>query len=58
LIGFIQFLSTRWEGNGINEVGKERETGIIRVRVNPEYFRPSEAVSVDKRANFCSVVNP
>jgi len=31
-----------WEGNGINEVGKERETGIIRVRVNPKYFRPSE----------------
>jgi GDP-D-mannose dehydratase len=58
LIGFIQFLSTRWEGNGINEVGKERETGIIRVRVNPKYFRPSEVVSVDKRANFSSVVNP
>jgi len=51
-------LSTRWEGNGINEVGKEKETGIIRVRVNPKYFRPSEVVSVDKRANFSSVVNP
>lgn len=31
-----------WEGEGINEVGKEKDTGIVRVRVNPKYFRPSE----------------
>lgn len=34
-----------WEGNGLNEVGKEESTHIIRVRVNPKYFRPSEVVS-------------
>ncbi|XP_013779479.1 GDP-mannose 4,6 dehydratase-like [Limulus polyphemus] len=31
-----------WEGSGLEEVGKERETGIVRVRVNPKYFRPAE----------------
>ncbi|XP_035218909.1 GDP-mannose 4,6 dehydratase-like isoform X2 [Stegodyphus dumicola] len=31
-----------WEGSGLNEVGKEKETGAVRVRVNPRYFRPSE----------------
>jgi GDP-D-mannose dehydratase len=34
-----------WEGEGVNEVGKEKESGIIRVRVNPKYFRPTEVVS-------------
>lgn len=31
-----------WENTGLNEVGKEKDTGIIRVRVNPKYFRPAE----------------
>uniref|UniRef100_A0A1B6DLJ7 GDP-mannose 4,6-dehydratase n=2 Tax=Clastoptera arizonana TaxID=38151 RepID=A0A1B6DLJ7_9HEMI len=31
-----------WEGSGVEEVGKEEDTGIIRVRVNPKYFRPTE----------------
>ncbi|XP_044731717.1 GDP-mannose 4,6 dehydratase [Chrysoperla carnea] len=31
-----------WEGEGINEVGKEKDTNIIRIRVNPKYFRPTE----------------
>ncbi|GIX96829.1 GDP-mannose 4,6 dehydratase [Caerostris extrusa] len=31
-----------WEGSGVEEVGKEKETGIVRVRVNPRYFRPTE----------------
>ncbi|CAF4027886.1 unnamed protein product, partial [Rotaria magnacalcarata] len=31
-----------WEGEGINEVGKEKDTGIVRVTVNPKYFRPTE----------------
>ncbi|CAG2104003.1 unnamed protein product [Medioppia subpectinata] len=34
-----------WEGSGVNEVGKDRETGIIRVRVNQKHFRPSEVVT-------------
>lgn len=35
-----------WEGNGLNEVGKEKESGIIRVKVNPKYFRPTEVESL------------
>lgn len=31
-----------WEGEGIQEVGKEKDTGIVRVRVNPKYLRPTE----------------
>lgn len=34
-----------WEGNGVNEVGKEKDSGIIRVKINPKYFRPTEVVS-------------
>lgn len=34
----------RWEGKGVDEVGKEKHTGIVRVRVNSRYFRPSEVV--------------
>lgn len=35
----------RWEGSGLDEIGKEIETGIVRVRVNEKYFRPTEVVS-------------
>lgn len=35
-----------WEGKGINEVGKEKDTGIVRVKINPKYFRPTEVVSI------------
>lgn len=38
-------LTDRWEGNGISEVGTEKSSGIVRVRVNQKYFRPSEVVS-------------
>lgn len=31
-----------WEGSGLEEVGKEKETGTVRVKVNPKYFRPAE----------------
>ena len=31
-----------WEGSGIDEVGKDSNTGTIYVRVNPKYFRPNE----------------
>lgn len=34
-----------WEGKGLDEVGKEESTNIIRVRVNAKYFRPTEVVS-------------
>ncbi|GFT33471.1 GDP-mannose 4,6 dehydratase [Nephila pilipes] len=31
-----------WEGSELEEVGKEKETGIVRVKVNSRYFRPTE----------------
>ncbi|XP_067133454.1 GDP-mannose 4,6 dehydratase [Centruroides vittatus] len=31
-----------WEGSGLNEIGKEKDSGLVRVRVNPKYFRPAE----------------
>jgi GDPmannose 4,6-dehydratase len=31
-----------WEGEGINEVGKDKESGKVLVRIDPKYFRPSE----------------
>ncbi|CAN7991411.1 unnamed protein product [Ixodes hexagonus] len=31
-----------WEGEGLDEVGKDKESGVVRVKVNPKYFRPAE----------------
>ncbi|XP_017772401.1 PREDICTED: GDP-mannose 4,6 dehydratase [Nicrophorus vespilloides] len=31
-----------WEGKDTFEVGKEKDTGIVRVKVNERYFRPTE----------------
>ncbi|XP_013391168.1 GDP-mannose 4,6 dehydratase isoform X2 [Lingula anatina] len=31
-----------WEGKGENEIGRDKATGIVRVRVNPKYYRPTE----------------
>ncbi|VDD87762.1 unnamed protein product [Enterobius vermicularis] len=31
-----------WEGEGVDEIGKEKDTGIVRVKVNPKYYRPTE----------------
>ncbi len=31
-----------WEGKGIDEVGKNKETGDVLVKINPEFFRPNE----------------
>lgn len=31
-----------WQGEGINEVGIDRQTGKIVVKVNPQFFRPAE----------------
>ncbi|MBF0107957.1 MAG: GDP-mannose 4,6-dehydratase [Magnetococcales bacterium] len=31
-----------WRGKGVDEVGIERETGRIIVRIDPRYFRPTE----------------
>ena len=31
-----------WEGEGLNEVGIDRNTGKTIIKVNPKYFRPAE----------------
>lgn len=31
-----------WEGSGVNEVGKDKTSGKVLVKVNPEFFRPAE----------------
>ena len=31
-----------WQGAGADEVGRERDTGRERVRIDPRYFRPTE----------------
>jgi GDPmannose 4,6-dehydratase len=31
-----------WEGTGIDEVGRDKTTGKVWVRINPEYYRPAE----------------
>jgi GDPmannose 4,6-dehydratase len=31
-----------WEGEGVNEVGREVKTGEIWIRIDPQYFRPVE----------------
>lgn len=31
-----------WQGTGLDEVGVEKESGIVRVKINAKYFRPSE----------------
>ncbi|KAK3542415.1 hypothetical protein QTP86_025811 [Hemibagrus guttatus] len=36
------FISHRWEGKNENEVGRCQETGVIHVKVDPKYYRPTE----------------
>ncbi|XP_042207325.1 GDP-mannose 4,6 dehydratase-like isoform X2 [Homarus americanus] len=31
-----------WEGSGVDEIGKEKGTDVVRVTVNPKYYRPAE----------------
>jgi GDPmannose 4,6-dehydratase len=31
-----------WEGEGLVEVGKDRNSGMVHVRIDPRYFRPTE----------------
>lgn len=31
-----------WEGSGIDEIGKDKKTGKVLVKVNPKFFRPAE----------------
>jgi GDP-mannose 4,6-dehydratase len=31
-----------WEGHGVHEIGRDKTDGKIRVRINPQFFRPAE----------------
>jgi len=35
-------LDIAWEGEGVDEVGRDSSTGEVLVEVNPKYFRPAE----------------
>ncbi|XP_075260369.1 GDP-mannose 4,6 dehydratase-like [Convolutriloba macropyga] len=35
-------VTIKWRGEGLEEVGYEEESGIVRVTVDPKYFRPAE----------------
>ncbi len=35
-------ISIVWEGEGVHEIGRDKATGALRVRVDARYFRPSE----------------
>ena len=31
-----------WEGKGVDEIGRDRKTGKVWIKINPEHYRPSE----------------
>lgn len=35
-------MDLKWSGEGIKEVGTDKNTGRIVIRIDPQYFRPSE----------------
>lgn len=35
-------IKIEWSGEGMDEVGKDTQTGTTRVKINPKYFRPCE----------------
>lgn len=35
-------IKLNWEGTGVDEIGKDAETGKILVKVNKDFFRPAE----------------
>lgn len=35
-------IAVQWQGSGVDEVGKCKETGKTIVRINPRFFRPAE----------------
>jgi len=35
-------IKVEWKGNGVNEVGINRNNGKVVVEINPRYFRPTE----------------
>lgn len=36
----------QWEGTGVNEVGRDANTGQVLIRVNPAYYRPVDVTNL------------
>ena len=35
-------MNIEWQGEGLSEVGVDKNSGLVRVIVDPKYFRPAE----------------
>ncbi|ELU02640.1 hypothetical protein CAPTEDRAFT_174389 [Capitella teleta] len=35
-------IEIKWEGSGVDEIGRDKSSGEIRVKVNPKFYRPTE----------------
>ena len=35
-------IELEWDGEGVDECGRDMRSGTVRIRVDPEYFRPTE----------------
>jgi GDPmannose 4,6-dehydratase len=35
-------IQIQWSGEGVKEIGRDTTTGLVRVEVDPRYFRPTE----------------
>ncbi len=39
-------IELEWQGEGVDEKGIDRETGMVLVEVSPEFFRPTDVVTL------------
>lgn len=35
-------IDIEWRGSGVDQIGVEKGTDVVRIKVNPKYFRPTE----------------
>jgi len=35
-------IDLHWKGNGLKEIGTDKKTGKVMVRIDPKYYRPAE----------------
>ena len=39
-----------WEGNGINEIGRDKKSGKIRILIDPKFYRPGKEIALKGNA--------
>lgn len=39
-------IQLEWQGSGVDEVGIDKATGSVAVKVNPEFYRPTDVVNL------------